>query len=130
MTIEEIQKLRYAETKARRARIDAEKEFDEITLKPKLKQYIGRCFVFTNSFGGEGDTWLLYIKVLSLDGTTFKVERFQTSVDDRILIDINREEHNWNHPTYEEPEYKEISVDEYGKAKKELIEKLFSDFIL
>lgn len=94
-------------------------------LLPSLKkQFVGKYFRFSNSFGGATKSWYLYIKVLDVthvsrrNNGTLSIElkciRFQKNCNGTITIDTESREYSHNL-------YQEITETTFNKAWDKII---------
>lgn len=118
--LDELKKKR--DTLNREIRDIEEKELEE-KLLPQLKKQIGDCYVFVNSYGGSSPTWYLYYRVTGVnDDASFTVDSFQITGYGTIEIEHGKVLHNFRDDTFNDRSYKKITIEEYQKAQRDLLE--------
>ena len=97
---------------------------------PMLRDIVGKCFKYRNSYGGSYEKWWLYLQVKSIDekSLSFTCVEFQRTSMDIIEIKLDKK-FNWNGKNYfdNNSSYIEIPKSEFNKAKrsfKKMIEKI------
>lgn len=117
-----LEKLKIERNKIERQISDIEyKKLVEISI-PELKESVGRCFKYRNSYGA-GESWWLYVKILSVNEKTmsFKVVEFQQTSMDIIEIKFDQK-YNFNGKNYfNGSHYTEIKLSEFEKARKGIL---------
>jgi hypothetical protein len=116
--------------KAERQKIDIkirDIEYKELVEKsiPKLKQSIGKCYKYSNSYGGNTKRWPLYKKIISIDEKTMSFNSIEFQHTSMNIIEIKHNQvFNFNGENHFDSwgnNYTEISNSEFNKAKKSLI---------
>ena len=122
---EQIRELRFRVTDMERA------EADEVS-RPLLRKSIGKCFIYSNSYG-TGERWPLYAKIVSFDerNINFITIQFQHTSANRVEIEYEVA-HNWEGKSHfrEGSGWTEISAAEYNRARRsamKFITKLLED---
>lgn len=70
-----------------------DKRFQE-KIEPELRQLVGRCYEYTNSYG-HGPTWPLYTRIVGREGSKLKTMTVQrcsggkTTIEERVEFAIN-----------------------------------------
>mgnify|MGYP001611764821 CR=1 FL=1 len=96
-----LEKLKIERNKLERQISDIEyKKLVEISI-PQLKESVGRCFKYRNSYGSNSKSWWLYLKILSVDEKimSFKTIEFQQTSMDFIEIKFDQK-YNFNGKNY------------------------------
>ncbi len=117
--IEELRKeARLLEAKAREIE---ERERDAVQ-RPILRKSVGKCFKFSNSYGGDYPRWPMYARVVSFDEKEMTFETVEFQHTSRQIIEISYERrHNYNGRDWFAEEgtgWEHISASEYERARK------------
>ena len=111
---------------------DKERQKEEKKLLPQYKKdWIGRCFKYSNSYGGStkpSERWFLYFMIKEIecvnyiyDGTpepNFRCLAFQRDTTKAITIELDKFHHRFD------DDYKEINPSEFLKEYNKLIKSL------
>ena len=69
---------------------DARRELHDIEKEESTKKnacLVGKCFKYSNAYGGGSERWWLYSEVLDVDGNYFKYLTFQECENNTITIE-------------------------------------------
>ena len=69
---------------------DARRELHDIETEEATKKnagLVGKCFKYSNSYGGGSERWWLYSEILGVDGNYFKTLAFQECEYGTITIE-------------------------------------------
>jgi hypothetical protein len=100
-----------------------EEERDKIS-RPVLRQSVGKCFKFLNSYG-SGEKWPLYCKITGFDekAVTFETTQFQQTSKNIIEIEFRREYNFDGRSRFDGYNgWEEISNSEYNRAQKKALD--------
>jgi hypothetical protein len=107
-----------------KARELEEAERDEVE-RPVLRQSVGKCFTFTNSYGGADKKWPLYAKIVGFDEQKMTFETVQFQRTSRNIVEIeSRREYNFDGKSRFNMQngWTEITSSDYNKARREALE--------
>lgn len=121
--VKELEALKHKAAMARVAVENKESVMKAEVAKPELEKLVGKCFKYSNSYGGSYERWPLYVKVIAIDkkGFTYTTVQFQrTSMK---IVEIKYDTvFNWDYRTrFGGEDYRPIPNAEYNRAKRSLL---------
>lgn len=69
---------------------EARKTLDALAAEREQKealQHVGKCFRYSNSYGGDEERWWVYIKITGVGAGSFKTCEFQRTAYNHIQIE-------------------------------------------
>jgi len=122
MNEKEFEKIR---RKFHKAKYEMDRIKDE-KLKEQNKTFIGKCFKFRNSYGGD-NRWWLYIKVVGVEDTYLITESYEITSHKRV--EIQQKSHGVYGLGRQMEDYEPITNKQFEIARKRIIKKLkYGDF--
>lgn len=107
----------------RQARALEERHRDAVS-RPILRQSVGECFVFNNSYGTGCERWPLYAMIVSFNEAdmTFETVQFQRSTREQIEIELEVV-HNYEGRNYfrDSSGWRPITKAEFNDARNNLL---------
>lgn len=89
--------------------------------EPRAKALVGKYFKYSNSYG-NGTRWWLYIRIAGVRKIEVIVDSFQEDPYGKIEIVYDKPDYIGHY--YNDPNWVNISENEYNKRYKKLVDKL------
>ncbi len=102
---------------------DAEEEARNKIGRPLLRKQVGKCFVYSNSYG-SGERWPLYARIVNFNekDMTFEAVEFQNTSMNRIEIHYHCRYNFERQSSFSvQSGWRPITVTEYNRRKRALL---------